>query len=250
MLPVALEKATRILQVFLTAGKEYVCVLRLHGAPDLKRVKETIHEFVGEIYQRPPLRSSVKRRLRTRKIYFIKVLEVSPPYVLMRIGCEAGTYIRKLCYDIGEVIGTGAHMEELRRTRTGPFVEDSAVDLYELVDAFARWREEGDESGVRKVVRPLEEALDLLPKAVVRDSAVDAICHGAHLAVPGIVAVSSGVSRGDLVAITTLKGEAVALGEAVMSTEEILDADRGIAVLTRRVVMEPGTYPRMWKSKR
>ena len=225
-------------------------MMRLHGSPEPSRVEEVIQEFVGEIYQRPPLRSSVKRRLRTRKVYFIKVLEVSPPYVLMRIGCEAGTYIRKLCYDIGEALGIGAHMEELRRTRTGPFVEDMSVSMYQLVDAFTRWREEGDESGVRRVIRPLEEALELVPKVVIRDSAVDAICHGAHLAVPGIVAVSSDLAKGDLVAITTIKGEAVALGEAVMSSQEILDSDRGIAVLTRRVVMEPGTYPRMWKTKK
>ncbi|MDQ1280219.1 MAG: ribonucleoprotein complex subunit 4 [Thermoproteota archaeon] len=249
ILPIALEEATKIVQVLLLSGKEYVCVMRLHASVPSEKVITVMNEFVGDILQRPPLRSSVRRSIRTRRIYYIDDLEFKSNWVLFRIGCQAGTYIRKICFDIGEALGCGAHMEELRRTRTGPFTENqNLVSLYDLYDAYDQWISKNDETYLRQVIKPMEEASALLPRIQIRDSAVDAICHGANLAVPGVLSLDSGIRKRTIVGIYTLKGELVALARALMSTEDILAKEHGLAADTLRVVMTIGTYPKMWQS--
>ena len=229
------------------AGKEYVCVMRLHSEITEKRVKEVLEEFQGTLYQRPPVRSSVKRQLRTRTIYYNKFLEMDGRNVLFRVGCEAGTYIRKLCYDIGEVLGCSAHMQELRRTRVGPFTEDdSLVTLHDISYLFSQWQETKDEKYLRKFVYPMEKALELIPKVIVRDSAVDALCHGAHLTAPGVLSLESGIKIGDTVAAFTQKGEAITIAEATVSSEKMLRMDHGFVAKTKRVMMPRGMYPKMW----
>ncbi len=230
------------------APKEYICVMRLHGNVSENEIREVCKEFTGQIYQRPPLKSSVKRVVRIRTIYYIDLLEISNRDVLMRIGCEAGTYIRKLCHDIGIVLGTGGHMQELRRTKSGVFKEDETLTtLHRLKDAYDTWIEEGKEDELRKIILPVEKVIEGIPKITIRDSAVDAICHGANLAAQGILTLESNIKRGSLVAIITKKGELVALGISQKSSEEILNEERGIMVKVRRVIMERGTYPKMWK---
>lgn len=251
VLPITLVEATKVSQILLLSGKEYVCVMRLHAPADEERVVEVLEEFVGEIYQRPPLRSSVRRRVRRRRMYYITDLEFDGDYVLFRVGCQAGTYVRKLCFDVGEALGCGAHMEELRRTRAGPFTEDEGLaSLYDLSDGYAIWREEGDESLLRRFVHPVERALELVPKIFVRDSAVDALCHGADLAVPGVVRLEGDVLPRRRVGIFTLKGELVALARALMSAEEIVEGEHGIAADTERVIMPVGVYPRRWRGRK
>ncbi len=248
VLPVALNDATKVIQALLKAGKEYVGVMKLHGDVDEDRIREVFNEFQGKIYQKPPLRSSVKRIIRVRTIYYMDVLEIEERNVLFKVGCEAGTYIRKLIYDMGKVFGCGAHMYELRRTRAGPFAEDeSMVTLHDMLYLYTKWHETGDIRMLRRFILPMERALLLLPKVFIRDSAVDAICHGAHLTAPGITHVEAGIKPSDKVAILTLKGEAVALGTAVASSEEMLKATHGIMVKTDRVLMPRGTYPKLWR---
>lgn len=247
ILPVALAEATKTVQAVLVSGKEYVCVMRLHGATLEDKVRSVLDEFVGTIYQRPPVRSSVKRQIRTRKIYYLDFLEMVDRNVLFQVGCEAGTYIRKLCYDIGEVLGVGAHMQELRRTRAGPFTEqESMVTLHDIAYLQSQWQETKDESTIRKFVQPMEKALELLPKIYVRDSAVDAICHGANLAAPGVLSLETDIKPSDVVAVLTQKGEGVALSKALMSTEDIMKIDHGLVAKTLRVLMSRGVYPKMW----
>jgi len=248
ILPTALEDATKMVQTLLPAGKEYICVMHLHGDVPQHRLEQVLREFEGEIYQRPPIRAAVKRQLRARRIYYIELMELEGRDVLMCVGCEAGTYMRKLCFDVGEALGCGAHMRELRRTRTGPFQEDDTlINLHELADAYAFWREEGDEKHLRKVILPVEAAVEHLPKLVVRDGAVDALCHGASLAAPGVLTIETGVSPDDLVALMSLKGELISLARATMTSKQILEAEHGIVAKPERVVMSPGTYPRKWK---
>lgn len=224
--------------------------MELHGDVGDSELEDAIKKFIGKIYQRPPLRSSVKRSLRIREIYYIELLERVGRHVLLRVGCEAGTYIRKLVHDIGLILGVGAHMRELRRTRAGPFREDETLTtLQELSEAKYLYEVEGREDLLKKKILPVEYAVAHLKKVIVRDSAVDAIAHGANLALPGVVGLHEGIKRGELVAVFTLKGELVCLGESLMTTEEMLVRDKGIAVKTRRVVMKPGVYPKVWKSK-
>ncbi len=250
VLPVTLENSTKIVQALLYSGKEYICVMKLHGDAPESRVREILAEFEDEIYQRPPLRSSVKRQIRTRRIYYNDFMEMNGRNVLFKVGCEGGTYIRKLCYDIGEILGVGAHMQELRRTRSGPFSEESSsfVNLHDVAYHFGQWQEKKDPKILHKFIQPLEAALELLPKIVIRDSAVDAVCHGANLTAPGVLSVESGVQKDVLVAIMTLKGEAIALAKAQMTTTDILSAPRGTVAVLERVLMERGTYPKTWKS--
>lgn len=223
--------------------------MRLHSQIPQNKVEKILDEFQGPLYQRPPVRSSVKRRLRTRTIYYNNFMERDERNVLFKVGCEAGTYIRKLCYDIGEALGCGAHMQELRRTRVGPFIEDeSLVTLHDISYLFNQWQETKDEALLRKFVYPMEKALQLMPKINVRDSAVDALCHGAHLTAPGVLSLDSGIKIGDTVAVFTQKGEAVTISKAFVSSEKMLKMDHGFVAKTQRVLMPRGMYPKMWRS--
>jgi H/ACA ribonucleoprotein complex subunit 4 len=247
VLPVALENATRVVQALLPAGKEYVALMHLHDEVSEDKILAVMREFEGEIIQRPPLRSAVKRRLRTRKVYYIEVLEIDGKDVLFRVGVEAGTYIRSLIHHIGLALGVGAHMAELRRTRSGPFKEDETlVTLHDLIDAYHFWKDDGIEEYFRKAIQPMEKAVEHLPKVWIRDSAVAAVTYGANLAVPGIVKVNANIKKGDLVAIMTLKDELVALGKAVMTSGEMLNSSKGIAVDVEKVFMPRDWYPKMW----
>lgn len=245
ILPTMLQESTKAVQALLDSGKEYVTVMRTHGDVSEKTVRETLQHFTGELYQRPPLRSAVSRRLRTRYIYNIDFIEGEGRNWLFKVACQSGTYIRKLCYDVGEVIGCGAHMQELRRSRSGPFTEDDLFSLYDLSEA-VDMRQEGDDSRLRDIVRPFEDAMVLLPKIVIRDTAVEAICTGAQLAIPGILTYESGINEGDLIGVMSQKGEAVALMRADMSSGKIQAEDNGIAATTERVLMPNGVYPKSW----
>jgi len=221
--------------------------MQLHADVPEQETRRVLNEFVGEIYQKPPLRASVKREPRKRFIYRLDVHEIDGRVVLFTCTCQAGTYIRKLCSDIGDVLGCGAHMRELRRTRAGPFTEENGlVTLHELSAAQSEL-EAGNGEPLRAIIKPMEVALGSIPRMEIRDTAVDAICHGADLAVPGIVKLDSAIEKNRPVAMFTLKGEAVALGRALMTSREMLDQERGVAAKTERVLMERGTYPAMWK---
>ena len=251
VLPVALEDATKIIGYLMLSDKEYVAIMQLHKEVPRERLLEVIREFTGRIYQRPPVRSSVKRSLRIKRVYEIKVLEIDYPFVLMRIRCEHGTYVRKLIHDIGEVLGVGAHMRELRRIRTGPFKDDNTlVTMHELSEAIYIARELKDDSKLRSLILPMEYGISHLPKVVIADGAVEALTHGADLAVPGIMLIHEGIKKGDTVALLTVKGELVAIGEALMSTEQVIQSSKGIVVKTKRVIMPRGVYPRLWRKRR
>lgn len=247
VLPTAPENGTRILKNLLDIGKEYVCLMRMHDSVDFAKVSEVLDIFVGDIYQRPPVKSAVKRRVRKRTIYEIEVLDHRDQYVLFRVSCEAGTYIRKLVYDIGVVLGCGANMAELRRTRVGPFLEKDTTTLQSLSDAFYEWKHNNDGTSLRSMLIPLEYAVAHLPRIWVRDSSVDAICHGADIAIPGTVRFDSSIAPGKKVAILSLKDELVAVGVAQLGVSAVKSKSKGIIAKSIRVIMEPGTYPRQWK---
>lgn len=248
VLPLALERATKIIGFVMHSTKEYMCVIQTHEEASEEDLRRAVAELTGTIYQRPPLRSNVKRTLRRRTIYEIEVIEFDGRKGLLRVSCDAGTYMRKLCWDIGLLLGTGAHMRELRRVRTGPFSESwGLVRLQELSEAVYAYKAEGREEPLRSMILPVEYAVCNMPKIVLRDSAVESIVSGAKLAAPGVAAVSDRVAKGERVALMTLKGELVAVARALMSSEEIMSSQRGIVAESLRVIMEPGLYPRAWK---
>ncbi|MCM2465533.1 RNA-guided pseudouridylation complex pseudouridine synthase subunit Cbf5 [Methanoculleus oceani] len=239
--------AVRLAPVLLSHNKEYVCLMRLHGDASPEAVYRVAAEFTGRIYQRPPKKSAVKRSLRIRKIQEIEILDMVGRLVLFRVRCDAGTYIRTLCVHLGYAIGVCAHMEELRRIRSGSFDETAAVTLHELADAAAAARE-GDPEPLRGMILPPAAAVADLPKVVVRDTAVDAVCHGAVLAGVGVTAKEGGFGKGETVAITTERGELVGLGKALVGSPALKPGEPGFVVAPVAVLMLPGTYPRGWKA--
>lgn len=250
VLPMGLGEGTKALEVLLYGPKEYHALGRLHSLPSKEKLKKILEEFTGEIYQKPPQRSAVLRQTRTRTIYELELLEQKERLLLLRILCEAGTYIRKLIYDIGEILGPGATMIELRRTRVHQFTENSQlVTLHELANAYSLWTEKKDDSKLLELIRPIEHVLSELKSVVIRDSAVDALCHGAQLAIPGILKVSPNLKKDDLVAIYTQKGEVVALAKSLLSEVDIKENTKGYAFETKRIIMAPSTYPKRWHSK-
>ncbi|MCK5547705.1 MAG: RNA-guided pseudouridylation complex pseudouridine synthase subunit Cbf5 [Thermoplasmata archaeon] len=249
VLPVALLDATKALYALLQGDKEYVCAMKLHKDVQPERVRWVLKDFVGDIFQTPPLRSAVKKEMRIRRVHELEVLEMEERDVLFRVRCEAGTYVRTLCTDVGDALCAGAHMEGLRRTRAVNFREDGCVTLQDVRDAYEHWKETGDENHLRKAILPMESLLEHLPKVLVRDTAVDSICHGADLAIPGIANVNDKVKKGDLVAMMTVKGEGIAVGVALLKSDDMLRRGSGKAIDTKRVLMKRGTYPKSWKPK-
>ncbi len=295
VLPIALGRATRIVQALLPAGKEYVAIMHLHKKIDVSEIiplvpetsrqsplstpesgmisehvknhtikgstdkichppqrmvfnetilKKTLNEFIGKIRQKPPLKSAVKRVERTREIYYLDVLEINGQDVLFKVGCQAGTYIRKLCHDIGRRIGCGAHMAELRRTRVAAFDESTSFTLQDLTDAFYYYKQENNDKFIKKIIQPIENAIKHLPKIWVMDTTVNSLCHGVDLKIPGISKIESNFDEGEIVAVMTLKDELIAIGTTKMDSYDIMEKDKGIAVSIEKVFMVPETYPK------
>jgi len=239
-------KAVRLAPLLLRHEKEYVCLMRLHGAVPATRIKEVADEFTGKIYQRPPRRSAVARNLRIRTIQEIGILDIRDRFVLFRVRCDAGTYIRSLCHHMGLIMGPGAHMQELRRTKSGMFDEKMAHTLQELADAMVLY-ETGDDRLIRELIRPVTEATRDQPSVIVRDTAVDAVCRGAGLAGVGILK-NDRFSIHEMVAIKTAGGELIGVGEALQNSTAFKPGDHGLIIAPRTVFMKPGTYSRGWKT--
>lgn len=237
-LPLLLGEATRAAQVFADSHKEYVAVLELHG-PIPADFEETLATFETEIYQKPPRKSAVRRKLRTREIFALKALEREDRRVLLRIECEAGTYVRKLCHDLGLALGTGAHMGDLRRTETGQFDDSTLVTMEDLTDALAFWVEDGEETPLREIVQPAEAALTTLPRITIAPSAAREVAHGAPVYAPGVIEAESAAVGGTdpvagaLVACYTPDGSAVCIGELVGDPQQ----ESGTVVELERVLV-------------
>ncbi|PNY14584.1 H/ACA ribonucleoprotein complex subunit 4-like protein [Trifolium pratense] len=247
---VCIDRATRLVKSQQGAGKEYVCIARLHSAvPDVSKVARALETLTGAVFQRPPLISAVKRQLRIRTIYESKMLEYDAErhLVVFWISCEAGTYVRTMCVHLGLILGVGAHMQELRRVRSGIMGEkDNMVSMHDVMDAQWVYDNYRDETYLRRVVMPLEVLLTSYKRLVVKDSAVNAICYGAKLMIPGLLRFENDIEAGEEVVLMTTKGEAIALGIAEMTTAVMATCDHGVVAKIKRVVMDRDTYPRKW----
>jgi H/ACA ribonucleoprotein complex subunit 4 len=214
------------------------------------KVSRAIDTLTGALFQRPPLISAVKRQLRVRNIYQAKLFEYDEErhLAVFWISCEAGTYVRTLCVHIGYILGVGAHMQELRRVRSGALKEDETmVTMHDIKDAQWHYEKFGNENYLRRVIMPLEILLVQHPRIVVKDTSVNAICYGAQLMLPGVLRYESNIEVGTQVVIITTKGEAVAIAIAQMTTSTIATCDHGIVARTKRVIMDRDTYEKKWK---
>lgn len=241
---VCLDRATRLVKSQQAAGKEYVCVIRLHGPLEDGEAKlgKALETLTGALFQRPPLISAVKRQLRIRTIYESKLIEYDQDRNLgvFWVSCQAGTYIRTLCVHLGLLLGVGGHMQELRRVRSGALGEtDNMVTMHDVLDAQWLYDTTGDETYLRRVISPLESLLvnykvwqhnlwlllvnnSLLQRIIVKDSAVNAICYGAKMMIPGLLRFANDIEVGDEVVLVTTKGEAIALAYAQMTTAQMV----------------------------
>jgi len=247
VLPLTINRSCKIVASLLLSGKEYVGVMHLHNDVPEAQLRATLKEFVGEITQLPPVRSAVRRQYRKRKVYSFEIIEIDGKDVLFSTSVQAGTYIRKLCHDIGVKLGTGAHMSGLRRTRAGPFFEASSYTLHDLHDAWLL-HETGDDIQLRKIILPVETAIDFLPKLIVKDSSVSAVAHGAPLGAGGITKLGE-FEKDKTIAAFTLRGELIGTGIAQMSSDAALRAEEGIVARMNEILIDRDAYPRTWKKK-
>jgi H/ACA ribonucleoprotein complex subunit 4 len=247
---VCIDRATRLVKAQQSAGKEYVGIVRLHAALESERILyQALETLTGALFQRPPLIAAVKRQLRIRTIYEARLYEYDPIRHLgvFWIACEAGTYVRTLCVHLGLLVGTGGHMQELRRVRSGIMSEnDNLVTMHDLLDAQYVHDSSKDESYLRRVIMPLEVVLTSYKRVVVKDSAVNAICYGAKFMSPGLLRFADNIEVNDEVVMITTKGEAIATGIALMTTAVMATVDHGAVAKIKRVIMERDTYPRRW----
>lgn len=245
VLPVGINSATRLNEALAKADKEYVFEAELGEEKDEEKLRETLLKFKGTNKQVPPEKSAVKREEREREIYEIELLEKEDENILGRLKCESGFYVRVLITQLGEKLGTEADMVELRRTKQGGITEDETNTLQKVVDAY-HFYNEGESDKLAEVLFPKEKAVQHLPKIAIKDSAVNAVANGADLGASGISRFQNGIQEGDLVAITTLKGELVALATAKMKSESLYN-EEGTAATLESVHMDPETYPKRWK---
>lgn len=247
---VCLNRATRLVKSQQSAGKEYVGIVRFHAPiKDEKEIEVALKKLTGSCFQRPPLISSVKRDLRVRTIYESKVLDYDREknHALIWLKCEAGTYVRTLCVHLGLLCKVGAHMQELRRVRSGVLDEnDRQVSMHDVLDSMYHYEQTKDETYLRRVVMPLEKLLVSFPRIMIKDSSVNAICYGAKLTLPGVLRFENGIEPGMEVVLMSTKGEAVAIGIALMSTSVISACDHGIVAKIKRVIMDRDLYPKKW----
>jgi H/ACA ribonucleoprotein complex subunit 4 len=248
---VCIGRATRLVSFQQGLGKDYVCICRLHNQVDggIISIKRALDILTGALFQRPPIVAAVKRKLRIRTIYLNKLIEydVKRQFLVFWVSCEAGTYIRTLCLHLGLILGVGAHMHELRRIRSGIIGErDNMVTMYDVLDAMWLLDNNKDDSYIRSIVMPVEVLLTKMKRLVVKDSAVNAICYGAKLMLPGLLRFEDGVEVADDVVMITTKGEAIAIGITQMNAVMMSSCDHGSVAKIKRVIMEKDTYPKRW----
>ena len=211
-------------------------------AQELERLK-------GALFQRPPLISAVKRQLRVRTCYESKLIEHDQERNLgiFWVSVEAGSYIRTMCVHLGLLLGVGGQMQELRRVRSGIQNEsEGMVTMHDILDAQWLYDNHKDETYLRRVIRPLEALLTNHKRIIMKDSAVNAVCYGAKIMLPGILRYDDAIEMGQEIVVCTTKGEAICLAIAQMTTATMASCDHGVVAKIKRVIMERDTYPRKW----
>ncbi len=244
VLLVMLGNAVRLAPLLLQHDKEYICLMRLHKDVPRDMILKMAEEFTGRLYQRPPRKSAVKRALRIREIQELEILDIDGRLVLFRVKCDAGTYIRSLCHHMGFALGVGAHMQELRRSRSGTFDEKTMFTLHEVQDAAVAARE-GDTTRLASIILPVDAAVPELPSVIIRDTAIDAVCHGATLAGVGIISCAE-YGKGQTVAVLSQKNEFVCLGKTLVPSSAFKPGETGLVIAPTTVFMAPGTYAKGW----
>lgn len=200
VLPVALSRACKLTGYFLGEDKEYVGIMRMHEEVSLEKIQKVIEEkFKGIIKQTPPVKSRVKRQEREREIKGFKLLEKDGKDILFRVTCQGGTYIRKLCDDLGKELNMGAHMLELRRVRAGIFKEESIVNLYDFEKAVDEYKN-GNDKLLREMIIPAEIVSEVYKVVQVKKEVVKNLWTGKPFFVKDVVS-KPGVVKDEIVCV-------------------------------------------------
>jgi tRNA pseudouridine55 synthase len=211
-----INQATKLAQFFLKGEKTYTGMLRLGITTDTQDatgtviarkqvnayhrddLQETFKRFEGPLLQKPPVFSALKHKgtplyklarkgrpvtkpSREITIHYLRIKRVNLPDIEFEIKCSGGTYIRTLCADIGEYLGSGGHLKRLRRIESCGFNIEDAIGLKEI--------EKLSESGeVQTVILPMGKALKNLPRVVAPQSMVTKIRHGRQIPIKALMA--------------------------------------------------------------
>ena len=230
VLVVLLGPAVRLSEYVSASDKRYQAVIQFGSTTDTydadgqilttnpvditeEQLDQALQQFIGEIEQVPPPYSAVKVKgrkayemarageevnLQPRKItvYTLELLEWSSPEAVIDVYCSSGTYIRSLANDLGKILGCGAHLAGLRRTKSGRFTLRDAVPLRKLRETF-------EDSTWYQYLIPAAEALSDWPSIELTEEQMDSIRHGHRItAEAGIGKMARGISdQGELVAL-------------------------------------------------
>lgn len=244
LLWVGVGPSLKLLPLMLEFPKRYVGVVTFHAPVERADLDRVIGEFTGPIFQIPPVRSAVKRRRRIRTIHRLNLLEYRPPNALIDAVVDSGTYIRSLAVDLGDALGVGGHLAELRRTGTGPFAESASITLPELSDAVAD-ADEGHPEPLLTMLHPMAEVWGQFPKIRLKGAAAAAIAHGAPLARGGILSIEGRFAKDASVALVTETGAIVAVGRALRDSDHL--GGPGWVVDGTRVLADRAQFPPIWR---
>ncbi|HKS59355.1 MAG TPA: RNA-guided pseudouridylation complex pseudouridine synthase subunit Cbf5 [Thermoplasmata archaeon] len=245
LLWVGVGPALKLLPLLLAFPKRYIGLVTLHARVPARALKEVLAEFEGPIYQTPPVRSAVRRERRIRRIHRLNLIEQEGTDLLLDVTADSGTYIRTLAVDLGDALGVGGHLAELRRVGTGPFREASAISLAELADARARYQA-GDPAALLRHLHPMEEVWREFPALQLKDGAAAAVAHGAGLARGGIRAIVRPFGKGSYVVLLSRANELLAFGRARVGSDDLETERHGWVVESERVLADPSRYPASW----
>ena len=205
VLPICIGKATKIIDYIMNSEKVYEVTLKLGirtTTYDLEgevleekdcnhltdvEILEAVNSFIGEYSQVPPMYSALKqngvrlyelarkgieveREGRLITIYNIEDIKINNPYISMKVSCSKGTYIRSLCYDIGEKLGVFATMTELNRAKTSVFSQEESININDLT-----------KENINEYILSMEEALEKYDKIIVRGKYVNIIINGVRV---------------------------------------------------------------------
>lgn len=204
VLPICMGNGTKIVDYIMNENKIYKAELKLGVVTDSydregkvlsesevnvtkQQVIECINSFLGEIEQVPPMYSALKvngkrlyelarqgieveRKKRRITIFSINILDINLPYVTFEVECSKGTYIRSLCYDIGEKLNTGATMWNLERIKTGAFNISNSINLEDLT-----------EENLKQNLIPIDEALNKYDSVNIEERYLKLLLNGVNI---------------------------------------------------------------------
>ena len=246
VLPLMAGKSMKLTKGILKTDKTYIAVLKFAQETNTEQLNDVIEKLTGRIYNVPPEISAVKVQVRTRKIYRFELIEATSKQAIVKIACEAGTYIRTIARDMGLLLGYNVELKELRRENSGRFSLTDCVTLQEIADAVWLWKECDDSNALEKIIHPTEKLLLDKPYIIVKDSAASALCHGAPLLRPGLIEVSDKLSSGLEVAAFTSKNEVVGIVKMSKGFTEISNETSGEIGKPVMILMEQERYPPQW----